>query len=237
MATERVPNFDAQQVAAGRERPLSEALRDRRATPHFESTPIPDADLKKILSAALEAPSGYNLQPWRFVVVRAPEARKRLREAAMGQPKVEEAPVVVVACGDPQGWKKGDLEQMLRLGNRHGFPESGNEGARRAVSGLLDGTGGEAGGISGNIHVWINRHVMIAFTTLMWMAECLGYDTAPMEGFFEDRVKQVLDIPDEVRVVALLAIGRRTGNDKLYGGRFPSSQLIFSDRWGNGLSL
>ena len=237
MATEKIPGFDPQPLAPGRERPLSEAIRERRSTPHFESTPIPEADLKKILNAALEATSGYNLQPWRFVVVRDPEVRKRLREAAMGQPRVEEAPVVVVACGDPQGWKKGDLEEMLRLGNQHGFPEAGNDGARKAVTGLLGGTGGEAGGISGNTHVWVNRHVMIAFTTLMWMAESLGYDTASMEGFFEDKVKQVLDIPNEVRVVALLAIGRRKGNDKPYGGRFPSSKLIFGDRWGNGLDL
>jgi nitroreductase len=237
MATEKNPGFDSQPLAPGRERPLSEAIRERRSTPHFESTPIHEADLKKILKAALEAPSGYNLQPWRFVVVRDPETRKRLREAAMGQPRVEEAPVVVVACGDPQGWKKGDLEEMLSLGNQHGFPESGNDGARKAVTGLLGGTGGEAGGISGNTHVWVNRHVMIAFTTLMWMAESLGYDTAPMEGFFEDKVKQVLDIPNEVRVVALLAIGRRKGNDKPYGGRFPSSKLFFADRWGHGLDL
>jgi len=35
----------------------------------------------------------------------------------------------------------------------------------------------------------------------------LGYDTAPMEGFQEDKVKELLKIPDSVRVVALLAIG------------------------------
>lgn len=238
MATERVPHFGSQQeLAPGRERPLSEAIRERRATPHFESTPVPEADLRKILQAALGAPSGYNLQPWRFVVVRDPAMRKKLREAAMGQPRVEEAPVVVVACGDHQGWKKGDLDDMLRMGNQHGFPESGNEGARQAVNGLLGGKGGEAAGISGNTHVWINRHVMIAFTTLMWMAECLGYDTAPMEGFFEDKVRQVLDIPNEVRVVALLAIGRRKGNDKPYGGRFDGSKLVFAERWGNGLQM
>jgi nitroreductase len=185
----------------------------------------------------LEAPSGYNLQPWRFVVVRDADTRKRLKEAAMGQARVEEAPVVVVACGDPLGWKNGDLDAMLKMGNEHGFPEAGNEGARKAVSGLLDGSGGEAGGISGNTHVWINRHVMIGFTTLMWMAECLGYDTAPMEGFFEDKVKQVLNIPPQIRVVALLAIGKRKGNDKPYGGRFDSSKLVFDNQWGKGLKI
>ena len=235
MATEKVTQLP--NPSAGKERPLSEAIRERRSTPHFESTPIPEEDLKKILWAGLEAPSGYNLQPWRFVVVRDPEMRKKLKEAAMGQPRVEEAPVVVVACGDPQGWKNGDLEAMLKMGNEHGFPETGNEGARNAVNGLLGGKGGEAAGISGNILVWINRHVMIAFTTLMWMAECLGYDTAPMEGFFEDKVKQVLNIPPEVRVVALLAIGKRKGNDKPYGGRFESTKLVFDNQWGKGLKV
>lgn len=232
MATEGASKSLA--TASAHEKPLSDAIRERRATPHFDSTPIPDEDLKQIVRAGLEAPSGYNLQPWRFVVVRDPEMRKRLREAAMGQPKVEEAPVVIVACGDPLGWKNGDLEAMLQMGMEHGHSAAGHEGVRNAVHGLLGGKGGEAAGISGNTHAWVNRQVMIAFTTLMWMAECLGYDTAPMEGFFEDKVKQILNIPSEVRVVALLAIGKRTGNDKLYGGRFDSSKLVFENHWGKG---
>lgn len=221
-------------MASTTEKPLSQAIRDRRATPHFDSTPIPDEDLKKILQAGLEAPSGYNLQPWRFVVVRDPEQRKRLREAAMGQPKVEEASAVIVACGDTEGWKTGDLDEMMRLGN---YSPSGSEAARKNVSGLLGGTGGTSAGIEGNIKIWVNRHVMIAFTTIMWMAEVLGYDTAPMEGFFEDRVRETLGIPDRVKVVALLAVGRRAGDDKSYGGRFEMKRTVFAERWGNGMEL
>jgi nitroreductase len=219
------------------EKPLSEVIKERRATPHFDSTPIPEPDLKAILQAGLEAPSGYNMQPWRFIVVRDPEMRKRLRQAAIGQPKVEEAPVVIVACGDTRAWKEGDLELMLKLGNEHGFPESGNEGARQGVTTLLSGQGGTAAGISQDINVWINRHVMIAFTSMMLMAEALGYDTAPMEGFWEDKVRQVLGIPEHVRVVALLAIGHSKGADKLYGGRFKMEHTVFAERWGNGIRL
>ncbi len=233
MATLRDVNLARQTV----EKKLSDAIQERRATQHFESTPVPDEDLERILWAGMEAPSGYNLQPWRFLVVRDPEQRRRLREAAMGQLKVEEAPVVIVACGDTEGWREGDLEQMLRLGNQHGFPESGNEGARRAVTTLLGGEGGTAAGISRDVNIWVNRHVMIAFTTMMWMAEVLGYDTAPMEGFFEDKVTQVLGIPDPVRVVALLAIGHRKGQDKPYGGRFDTEQIVFADTWGKPIKI
>jgi nitroreductase len=78
---------------------------------------------------------------------------------------------------------------------------------------------------------------MIAYTTVMWMAEALGYDTAPMEGFWEDKVHQVLGIPEHVRVVAMLAIGHRKDPDKLYGGRFPMEQIAFGERWGESIKL
>ena len=233
MATLRDVNLARQTV----EKKLSDAIAERRATQHFESTPVPDEDLEKILWAGMEAPSGYNLQPWRFIVVRDAEQRRRLRDAAMGQPKVEEAPVVIVACGDTEGWRKGDLEEMLRLGNQHGFPESGNDGARQAVTGLLSGQGRTAAGISQDMNIWVNRHVMIAFTTMMWMAEVLGYDTAPMEGFWEDKVKQVLGIPDSVRVVGLLAVGHRKGADKPYGGRFDINRVVFGEAWGKPIRI
>src|SRR5437764_9552845 len=103
------------------EKPLSKDIKERRATPSFEDVPIHNADLEKIIRAGLEAPSGYNLQPWRFIVVRDREQKKKLRQAAFGQPKVEEASAVIVACGDPKGWKDGDLEEMIRLAKEHGM--------------------------------------------------------------------------------------------------------------------
>ena len=59
------------------EKPLSQAIRERRATPSFDGTPIPAEDLRKILEAGLSAPSSYNMQPWRFIVVQS-EDQKRL---------------------------------------------------------------------------------------------------------------------------------------------------------------
>lgn len=220
------------------EKLLSEAVHERRATPGFEPVPIHSADLKKIIEAGLSAPSAYNLQPWRFVIVREREHKKRLRAAAFNQAKVEEASAVIVACGDPLGWKEGDLDEVVRIGRQHGFDNQEKIQKRRAeVASLLGGTPGKTGGIEPSIAVWINRHVMIAFTTMMWTAETLGYDTAPMEGFEEDKVKTALNIPDHVRVVALLAIGRKKSSDKLFAGRFPSSRTVFADEWGKGMDF
>ncbi len=220
------------------EKLLSEVIKERRATPSFEDVPIHSADLEKIIRAGLESPSGYNLQPWRFVVVRDREQKTKLRQAAFGQPKVEEASAVIVACGDPQGWKDGDLEEALRMAKHYGYGgDAQHESARNAVIGFLGGTPGTIAGLAPGLDLWVNRHVMIAYTTMMWTAEVLGYDTAPMEGFLEDKVKELLKIPARVRVVALLAVGRRKGADKPYAGRFDPTRTVFTDEWGKSIEF
>ena len=225
-----------QPVDFANEKSLSQAIQERRATPSFLRDPVPESDLKKILAAGLSAPSAYNLQPWRFVVVRNAEQRARLREAAMKQPKVEEAPAVIVACADLEGWRSGDLDEIIRLAQQHGCgDEARYESMRKNIAKFFGSVPGAAGGLTPDFAVWANRQTMIAFTTMMWLAEALGYDTAPMEGFYEDQVRAVLDIPDRVRVVALLAIGRRKGEDKRFAGRLPMQRTVFADRWGNSI--
>lgn len=215
-----------------KERLLSEALKERRATPAFDGSPVPDDILAAILRAGMHAPSGYNLQPWRFIVVRGAEQKKRLREAAMGQPKVEEAGAVIVCCGDLNATRGQDLDDVLAESERHGFTEAQNKRAKDMLAKTFSAPPGNAMGISPDYAVWLNRHVMIAFTTMMWTAEVLGYDTAPMEGYFEDKVKQVLAIPDSVRVVALLGIGRLKGQDKVDAGRRNPRNICFAETWG-----
>ena len=91
-------------------------------------------------------------------------------------------------------------------------------------------------GVAPDWAVWVNRHVMIAFTTMMWTAEALGYDTAPMEGFYEDKVKSVLNIPASIRVVALLGIGKLKGPDKPYAGRHALRGVCFAEKWGEAIN-
>ena len=77
------------------------------------------------------------MQPWRFVVVRTEEQKRRLRAASFNQAKVEEASAVIVACGDADGWRNGDLEEMLRLGREGGMPENYAEQARTNIPNYL----------------------------------------------------------------------------------------------------
>ena len=53
----------------------------------------------------------------------------------------------------------------------------------------------------------------------------------------EDQVKALLKIPARVRVVALLAIGRRKGEDKPYAGRFSPARTVFAEEWGESIEF
>src|SRR5579875_2852537 len=204
---------------------LAQAIRERRSTPSFTGEPIPASDLRQILDAGLHAPSGYNMQPWRFIVVQHPEQRRRLRQASYNQAKVEEASAVIVACGDRDGWRK-DLDEMLRLGRAGGMPEAYAEQARVTVPNYLSSFSHD------QMTGWLNKMVMLAFTQMMLMAEVMGYDTAPMEGFEQDKVHEVLRLPMSFWVVALLGIGHLKGPDKYDGGRFDISHTVYSEEFG-----
>jgi len=212
-------------LETSQEKTISAVISDRRSTPRFASTPVPDADLGRIIAAGIESPSGYNLQPWRFVIVRDPEQRRKLRVASHNQPKIEQAPVVMVAMGDSEGWREGDLDEMIRIGAEHGYAHPSKSGeTRKLIYEYLSN--------HENLPMWLNRQVMIAVTTMMLMAEALGYDTALIEGFDESQVRETIKAPGRMEVVCLLAIGHCEGEDKRYGGRFPAEKMLFVDRFG-----
>lgn len=212
------------------QKPLSQAIAERRATPSFDDRPIPAGDLKQIVEAGLAAPSGYNLQPWRFIVVQSTEQKKRLRGASYNQAKIEEASAVIVACGDSDGWRR-DLDLMLQQGREGGMPESYAEQAKVSVPNYMSSFSSE------KMHAWLNKQVTLAFSFMLLTAETMGYDTAPMEGFEEEKVREVLRLPLSYRVVSLLAIGYRKGAEKFDGGRFNIAHTVFGEEFGKPLKI
>ncbi|MGB9180536.1 MAG: nitroreductase family protein [Pyrinomonadaceae bacterium] len=203
---------------------IAQVLLERRATNHFKSDTVPDEFLEAILRLGAQAPSGYNLQPWRFIVVRDAENRKRLQQVAFGQPKVGEAPVVIICLGMKEEWKER-ADEVFREGAERGAGpidkwQQAKEGAVNALTSMIA------------MPVWVNRHAMIAFTTMMLVAESYGFDTAPMEGFDAAGVKREFNIPEEAEVCALLAIGRAEGPEKAYPGRFPLERIVYNERYG-----
>jgi nitroreductase len=130
------------------------------------------------LKLALQAPSGYNLQPWRFIVVQDEPNRRKLQKAAWRQARISEAPVVVIAVGLEENWERR-ASDVLREGVQRGAGKI--EGLEQQKQQAVD--------FLANIPIeaWLNRQVMIALTAMMLLAEAYGFDTAAMEGFDPDK--------------------------------------------------
>jgi nitroreductase len=206
--------------------PLSapEAILNRRATKRFDpEKPLAEDLLARILSLATRAPSGFNLQPWRFLVVRTKGNREKLRGCAYGQTKVGEAPVVVIVLGYHHP-DRTHLEAMVAEQVRLGVitPEMGKGLKGRAASTMERVRDRE---------VWATRSAMLAAATLMIAAESLGIASAPMEGFETEKVRQAFGIPDDHSVCCLVALGYAAG-EQPFPGRFGLEEVCYSEHFG-----
>lgn len=79
---------------------LLEAIKGRRSIRAFKNEEVSVEDVERLVDAARWAPSAGNIQPWEFIVVRKPEIKKALVEAALGQDFIKEASVVIIVCAN-----------------------------------------------------------------------------------------------------------------------------------------
>jgi nitroreductase len=79
-----------------------DTIRERRSVRVYKSDPIPRESLLRVLEAARLAPSGKNLQPWKFILVQDSELKRKLAKASNAQDFIADAPLVLVACGFPE---------------------------------------------------------------------------------------------------------------------------------------
>ncbi|MCK4600348.1 nitroreductase family protein [Candidatus Bipolaricaulota bacterium] len=75
-----------------------DAIKERYAVRNYQTKDVEEDKLKRVLGAARWAPSAYNRQEWRFVIVRDSSTRQKLTKTAHGQEFVGQAPVVIAAC-------------------------------------------------------------------------------------------------------------------------------------------
>jgi nitroreductase len=201
---------------------LAQLAEQRRATQHFRPDPVPESVIQTALAIAAQAPSGYNFQPWRFLVLTEADRRAALRKAAFDQPKITEAPLAIVSFGQRGGWKEYVEPVMQTSAARRGIAPSAVEQMKQGALQFVD---------SHDPAVWLNRHVMIAFTYLMLAFEAQGWDTAPMEGFDGAAVKKTFELPEDAEVVALLAVGRAQ-SENAHPGRLTVDHIAFKNRYG-----
>lgn len=79
-----------------------ETIKNRRSVRGYKPNPVPDEKLEKILESARLAPSAYNAQDWRFIVIKDLKIREKLARA-VNKDFIAQAPIVIAGVSlDPQ---------------------------------------------------------------------------------------------------------------------------------------
>lgn len=179
---------------------FEEVLRTRKSVHDYNDEPLDDETLEEIFNRAALAPSGYNLQPWEFLVLRDDENKQALREVAYDQEHVTDAAAAVVVLGnkDPAAHAEPVMQSWLNDGH---IP---NEDVRDA---LLENIEGMAEMPEQERRVWTTRSTALAAMTLMFAAWDEGVATCPMEGFDAEGVVETFDVPEGYEPVMLITMG------------------------------
>ncbi|MGE0884865.1 MAG: nitroreductase family protein [Blastocatellales bacterium] len=163
------------------------------------SRSLSEDEIKELIAYAVEAPSAYNIQSWRFVAVTNPEDKLRLKEVANGQQKVADASVTFIVLGDLRGYER--LPDILKP-----LVDSGRMEQKSA-----DGWAKSATKVYSQNEQFARdeaiRSATLAAMTLMIAAEAKGLVSGPMIGFDPEGVKREFGISNRYVPVMLITVG------------------------------
>ena len=201
-------------------------MESRRSVNFFDpAKPVSEEQIRKMVEIASLVPSSFNLQPWNLIIVRSPEDKSRLRKLAMDQPKVTEAPVVLIVLADKEGYKESHptLERVWLSWEKNGYMKPEQKNWFVEAAGKL--YGGELMSLAFAV-----KNAAFFGLALMLAAKEIGLDSHPMDGFDHDGLMKEFSIPRHFFVPLLLAVGHFDQSKKLLSRnwRKPYEEIVLS---------
>ncbi len=203
-----------------------EAVTARRSIRVYSNQSVPAEVMNQALDAALIAPNSSNMQTWEFYWVKSPAKKAALIEACLSQPAAKTAQELVVFVADDKLWKRNQKTMLSHLNSIPNIPKR-----------LLDYYGkvmpltygyrflapvkwlmANATGLFRPMprRPWSPRDIQevcikstaLASENFMLAISAQGFDSCPMEGFDETRVKRLLGLPCSARIVMVVSVGK-----------------------------
>jgi len=196
---------------------IFEAINGRRAIKHYDPNHKMSAhEERQLLDSAMLSPTAFNIQNWRFVMVRDMEIRKQIRAVAWDQTQVTDASMLIVLCGNLDAWMQ-DPQRYWR-----NAPQPVQDFLVPAIKQYYEGKPqvqrDEA-----------MRSCGMAGQTLMLAAKAMGYDTCPMDGFDYDAVGKILKLPEGMVISFMIAIGKKSQDSWPRPGQLAYEEVVLEN--------
>ena len=202
----------------------AEAIRSRRSIKTFKTDPIPEPVLQELVDLMREAPSSWNFQPTRVVLIRSREQKEALAAAAWGQRQIIEAPVTFVFAVAVRGWEK-HMDSIVDSAVSSGaWPQKFGDFVRGNAPGFQKNLGEKE-------REYALKDAMIMATTLALAAESKGLGTCYMNGWDEKKVLEIIGLQQDKKhgIALVLPVGVPADRPKS-PGRLDVSKTVFTDK-------
>jgi putative NAD(P)H nitroreductase len=200
-------------------------VKKRRSIHNFiPNKMIPKEDIQKLIEGVSYTPSGYNAQPWSFVVIEKKERLKDIQGIAFDQKHVSQASAIIMVLGDVNIGRNAEnlLKDWVKFGYctqkevpvyMNAFCKKRPENKKREMC---------------------IRNVAMAAMNLLLIAEDMGLATCPMMGFNQPLLIDYLKLPEDIIPVLMVAIGYEDkGKEKPQLPRKKLEDILYFEEYGN----
>lgn len=181
-------------------------FRERHSVRYFDpSHTLSEQEIKELLGLAGTAPSSWNLQHWKFVVINTAAAKERLLPIARNQKQIVDASVTVAILGDLEANR--NAEAVYRPIVKAGLEDSyaGYTSYPMMIDQIESAYGNAAPTYRRDEAI---RNASLAAMQLMLAAKAKGLDSGPMVGFDADAFVKAFNVPSRYVPILLVAIGK-----------------------------
>lgn len=196
------------------------AILSRTAVRTFDPTySMPLSEKRRLLELAQRAPSAWNIQHWRFVLIEDLAQRRALQAAAANQAQFSDCAMLVAIVVDLNAWARNPGRYFSPM------PEEVAEVLAEKVLGFYQD------------RAWLARDEAmrscgLAAQTLMLAATAARLASCPMDIFEESQVRNLLNLPDGLETAMFVAIGKgRPESDLPRMDRLPYDEVVMIDRF------
>lgn len=195
------------------------AIQSRRSVKQFDPDyRLTEQEIEALLSLAALSPTAFNIQHWRFVLVRDTTLRQQIRQVAWNQAQVTDASLLIVLCADLKAWEKQPERYWQNA------PQAARDFLLPAIQDYYTNK-------PRTERDEAMRSCGMAAQTLMLAAKAMGYDSCPMDGFDFAEVAKLINLPADHAISMFVAIGKALQPAQPRGGQLPLSDVVFTDRF------